>query len=125
MDGMHVGFFIEDAHVNCPVQCEHGGMKELQLHTLNVYRFILQSKKALSQSPFLIFSGMLPFGSASCMETSAIPKFSFIKAYDAILVTAAGSLHDWTLSRPASRSRELRYGLCSASGKGHETESMI
>src|SRR5258708_17745030 len=71
-------------------------MKELQLHTLDVYRFILRSKKALSQSPFLVFSGMLPFGSAQWMETSTIPKFSFIKAYDAVLVTVAGPLHDWT-----------------------------
>ncbi len=96
MDGTHAGFFIEDTHVNCPVQRERGGMEELQLHILNVYRFILRSKKALSQSPFLVFSGMLPFGSASCTETSAIPKFSFVKAYDAILVTAVGPLHDWT-----------------------------
>src|SRR6266481_6923459 len=78
------------------MQRERGGMKELQLHTLNVYRFILRSKKALSQSPFLVFSGTLPFGSPSCTETFAIPKFSFVKAYDAVLVTAAGSLHDWT-----------------------------
>src|SRR5258708_7581886 len=71
-------------------------MEELQLHTLNVYRFILRSKKALCQSPFLVFSGTLPFGSASRTEPSTTPKFSVVKAYDAVLVTAAGPLHDWT-----------------------------
>src|SRR5258708_11567893 len=30
-----------------------------------------------------------------------------------------------SVSRPASHSRELWYGLCSASGKGHKMESMI
>jgi len=78
------------------LQHERSGMEELQLHTFNVYRFILRSKKALSQSPFLVFSGTLPFGSASCTEPSATPKFSIVKAYDAVLVTAAGPLHDWT-----------------------------
>src|SRR5258708_1680577 len=78
------------------VQRERSGMEELQLHILNVYRFILRSKKAVSQSPFLVFSGTLPFGSASCIEPSVTPKFSFVKAYDAVLVTAAGPLHDWT-----------------------------
>ncbi len=29
------------------------------------------------------------------------------------------------LSRPASHFRELRYGPCSASGKGHKMESVI
>src|SRR5258705_6773880 len=78
------------------LQHERSSMEELQLHTFNVYRFILRSKKALSQSPFLVFSGTLPFGSASCTEPSATPKFSIVKAYDAVLVTAAGPLHDWT-----------------------------
>src|SRR5258708_36387188 len=67
-------------------------MEELQMHTFNVYRFILRSKKALSQSPFLVFSGTLAFGSPSCTETSAIPKFSFVKEYDAVWFTAACSL---------------------------------
>src|SRR5258708_6674923 len=71
-------------------------MEELQLHILNVYRFVLQSKKALSQSPFLVFSGTLPFGTASCTEPSATPELSTFKAYDALLVTAAGALYDWT-----------------------------
>ena len=33
--------------------------------------------------------------------------------------------HSAQVSRPASRFRELRYGPCSASGKGHKTESVI
>src|SRR5260370_24683303 len=86
-------------------------MEEGQLHTLDMYRFILRSKKALSQSPFLVFTGALPFGSASCTKPSATHAFSIVKAYNAVLITAASASDDWT--RTPMRLRNHPKPVCS------------
>src|SRR5258708_11471238 len=89
-------------------------MKEHRIFIWHIHRFILRSKHALSQCPFLVFTGSLTFEVEPAEVTSG---FATIASYDAILVSA--SQDSWNRG-PMKRYAHLR-AVCSVAYSSDST----